>query len=276
MSALPKPELMYNNDENMRDHQFSNDNSDSTSPGPRELVKEWYPFTYDLGTDVQDRYRHAETDYSGPASNESYGAAAFQPSDHVQPSMARRYSTESYLSHELASDGMSHDSTNLPLRNYNHTYQEHVPASSHNGSMWNNGARAIYDGRFDCVADRYGYMPLTQPYAAYQSHVSAPYLVPGARGRSMSYLPSLAMQLPDPAYRSDLSGPPDYSFHLGSSEQLKRASSSSSSSTTRRHNSTSSSEQAPKKICSNCRTDQTPSWRRDSEGKELLCNACGL
>lgn len=30
------------------------------------------------------------------------------------------------------------------------------------------------------------------------------------------------------------------------------------------------------KICSNCRTRVTPSWRRCAEGKRLLCNACGL
>lgn len=30
------------------------------------------------------------------------------------------------------------------------------------------------------------------------------------------------------------------------------------------------------KKCSNCKTGQTPSWRRCPEGKALLCNACGL
>jgi len=28
--------------------------------------------------------------------------------------------------------------------------------------------------------------------------------------------------------------------------------------------------------CANCGTRETPAWRRDLEGKELLCNACGL
>ena len=30
------------------------------------------------------------------------------------------------------------------------------------------------------------------------------------------------------------------------------------------------------KMCTNCGTTSTPSWRRCSEGKNLLCNACGL
>lgn len=30
------------------------------------------------------------------------------------------------------------------------------------------------------------------------------------------------------------------------------------------------------KMCANCGTTSTPSWRRCSEGKTLLCNACGL
>jgi GATA zinc finger len=33
---------------------------------------------------------------------------------------------------------------------------------------------------------------------------------------------------------------------------------------------------SPIKFCSNCFTTETPSWRRCSEGKNLLCNACGL
>jgi hypothetical protein len=32
----------------------------------------------------------------------------------------------------------------------------------------------------------------------------------------------------------------------------------------------------PLKMCSNCGTTSTPSWRRCVEGKNLLCNACGL
>lgn len=32
----------------------------------------------------------------------------------------------------------------------------------------------------------------------------------------------------------------------------------------------------PLKMCTNCGTTSTPSWRRCSEGKNLLCNACGL
>lgn len=32
----------------------------------------------------------------------------------------------------------------------------------------------------------------------------------------------------------------------------------------------------PMKMCSNCGTTSTPSWRRCPEGKSLLCNACGL
>jgi len=32
----------------------------------------------------------------------------------------------------------------------------------------------------------------------------------------------------------------------------------------------------PRKICSNCGSISTPSWRRCPEGKSLLCNACGL
>ena len=32
----------------------------------------------------------------------------------------------------------------------------------------------------------------------------------------------------------------------------------------------------PLKVCSNCGTTSTPSWRRCVEGKNLLCNACGL
>ncbi|KXN69122.1 hypothetical protein CONCODRAFT_71731 [Conidiobolus coronatus NRRL 28638] len=30
------------------------------------------------------------------------------------------------------------------------------------------------------------------------------------------------------------------------------------------------------KTCENCTTTETPGWRRDKEGKQLLCNACGL
>lgn len=30
------------------------------------------------------------------------------------------------------------------------------------------------------------------------------------------------------------------------------------------------------RICSNCETRTTPSWRRSADGKKLLCNACGL
>ncbi|KAF7683591.1 GATA zinc finger domain-containing protein [Astathelohania contejeani] len=30
------------------------------------------------------------------------------------------------------------------------------------------------------------------------------------------------------------------------------------------------------RICSNCSTNTTPSWRRSIDGKKLLCNACGL
>lgn len=30
------------------------------------------------------------------------------------------------------------------------------------------------------------------------------------------------------------------------------------------------------RICSNCQTTSTPSWRRGGKGKTLLCNACGL
>lgn len=33
---------------------------------------------------------------------------------------------------------------------------------------------------------------------------------------------------------------------------------------------------SPIKFCSNCFTTETPSWRRCTEGKNLLCNACGL
>lgn len=32
----------------------------------------------------------------------------------------------------------------------------------------------------------------------------------------------------------------------------------------------------PRKICSNCGSFSTPSWRRCPEGRNLLCNACGL
>merc|ERR1712176_153281 len=30
------------------------------------------------------------------------------------------------------------------------------------------------------------------------------------------------------------------------------------------------------RVCSNCVTTTTPSWRRSTDGKKLLCNACGL
>jgi hypothetical protein len=30
------------------------------------------------------------------------------------------------------------------------------------------------------------------------------------------------------------------------------------------------------KSCENCTTTETPGWRRDKDGKQLLCNACGL
>lgn len=33
---------------------------------------------------------------------------------------------------------------------------------------------------------------------------------------------------------------------------------------------------AKQRICSNCSTTSTPSWRRGNHGKSLLCNACGL
>lgn len=33
---------------------------------------------------------------------------------------------------------------------------------------------------------------------------------------------------------------------------------------------------AKQRICSNCNTTSTPSWRRGENGKSLLCNACGL
>src|SRR5687767_6465913 len=34
--------------------------------------------------------------------------------------------------------------------------------------------------------------------------------------------------------------------------------------------------QKTRKTCANCRTSSTPSWRRCPDGKDLLCNACGL
>lgn len=38
-----------------------------------------------------------------------------------------------------------------------------------------------------------------------------------------------------------------------------------------------STRRKPKvRICSNCQTRNTPSWRRSADGKKLLCNACGL
>lgn len=33
---------------------------------------------------------------------------------------------------------------------------------------------------------------------------------------------------------------------------------------------------AKQRICTNCQTTNTPSWRRGGNGKTLLCNACGL
>ena len=33
---------------------------------------------------------------------------------------------------------------------------------------------------------------------------------------------------------------------------------------------------AKQRVCSNCSTTSTPSWRRGENGKSLLCNACGL
>lgn len=37
------------------------------------------------------------------------------------------------------------------------------------------------------------------------------------------------------------------------------------------------SKRKPKmRVCSNCVTTTTPSWRRSTDGKKLLCNACGL
>ena len=35
-------------------------------------------------------------------------------------------------------------------------------------------------------------------------------------------------------------------------------------------------ESVPMKVCSNCGCTSTPSWRRCPNGKQLLCNACGL
>merc|ERR1712179_586784 len=33
---------------------------------------------------------------------------------------------------------------------------------------------------------------------------------------------------------------------------------------------------AKTRVCTNCHTTRTPSWRRSKESKQLLCNACGL
>lgn len=41
-------------------------------------------------------------------------------------------------------------------------------------------------------------------------------------------------------------------------------------------NSKSLKKKVKQRICSNCRTTNTPSWRRGGNGKTLLCNACGL
>ncbi|ELA42319.1 uncharacterized protein VICG_00719 [Vittaforma corneae ATCC 50505] len=35
-------------------------------------------------------------------------------------------------------------------------------------------------------------------------------------------------------------------------------------------------KKAKQRVCSNCQTTSTPSWRRSGNGKTLLCNACGL
>jgi hypothetical protein len=58
---------------------------------------------------------------------------------------------------------------------------------------------------------------------------------------------------------------------LFSSWKTKNSSSSHSISTQ-----IDSSSGLPRKICSNCGSISTPSWRRCPEGRNLLCNACGL
>ncbi|KAF9885141.1 blue light receptor [Aspergillus nanangensis] len=43
-----------------------------------------------------------------------------------------------------------------------------------------------------------------------------------------------------------------------------------------KHKSLQPKEQPPKNGCANCRTHETPEWRRGRSGKRNLCNACGL
>lgn len=66
-------------------------------------------------------------------------------------------------------------------------------------------------------------------------------------------------------------------YYQGYAQQYQQYDSFNNSKKKMDLNSAYSTKRKPKvRICSNCQTRNTPSWRRSGDGKKLLCNACGL